>query len=115
MSATGRTRCVLLDSNATATSLGARGKFRLGFSFEECGRQRGSVMAELEAMRAGDVDWRGGRVPLYVFSGPPDVQEVGRQAFNMFFRERLRQSSFPLPHAQGAGGYRLGAQSVPRA
>jgi glutamate/tyrosine decarboxylase-like PLP-dependent enzyme len=26
-------------------------------------------------------------VPLYVFSGPPDVQEVGRQAFNMFFSE----------------------------
>ena len=44
-------------------------------------------MAELEAMRAGDADWRGGRVPLYVFSGPPDVQEVGRQAFNMFFSE----------------------------
>jgi sphinganine-1-phosphate aldolase len=78
---------VLLDSNATATSLGARGKFRLGFSFEECGRQRGSVIAELEAMRARDADWRGGRVPLYVFSGPPDVQEVGRQAFNMFFSE----------------------------
>jgi sphinganine-1-phosphate aldolase len=44
-------------------------------------------MAELEAMRAGDADWRGGRVPLYVFSGPPDVEEVGRQAFNMFFSE----------------------------
>jgi sphinganine-1-phosphate aldolase len=59
----------------------------LGSSFEECGRQRGAVMAELEAMRAGDADWRGGRVPLYVFSGPPDVQEVGSQAFNMFFSE----------------------------
>src|SRR5271154_2469618 len=38
-------------------------------------------------MRAGDADWRGGRVPLYVFSGPPDVQEVGRQAFNAYFSE----------------------------
>jgi sphinganine-1-phosphate aldolase len=59
----------------------------LGSSFEECGRQRGAVMAELEAMRAGDADWRGGRVPLYVFGAPPDVQEVGNQAFNMFFSE----------------------------
>jgi hypothetical protein len=59
----------------------------LGLSFEDCGRERGSVMAELEAMRAGDFDWRCGRLPLYVFSGPPDVQEVGREAFNMFFSE----------------------------
>jgi glutamate/tyrosine decarboxylase-like PLP-dependent enzyme len=59
----------------------------LGSSFEEFGWQRGAVMAELEAMRAGDADWRGGRVPLYVFSAPPDVQEVGSQAFNMFSSE----------------------------
>jgi sphinganine-1-phosphate aldolase len=59
----------------------------LGSIFEDRGRKRDAVMAELEAMRAGDADWRGGRVPLYVFSGPPDVQEVGAQAFNMFFSE----------------------------
>jgi sphinganine-1-phosphate aldolase len=59
----------------------------LGSIFEDRGRKRDAVMADLEAMRAGDADWRGGRVPLYVFSGPPDVQEVGAQAFNMFFSE----------------------------
>jgi sphinganine-1-phosphate aldolase len=59
----------------------------LGSIFEDRGRPRDTVMAELQAMRAGDADWRGGRVPLYVFSGPPDVHEVGAQAFNMFFSE----------------------------
>ncbi|MEJ0018438.1 MAG: aminotransferase class I/II-fold pyridoxal phosphate-dependent enzyme [Acetobacteraceae bacterium] len=55
--------------------------------FEEDGRPHDDVVASLEAMRAGDADWRNGRVPLYVFSGPPDVQEIGRQAFNIFFTE----------------------------
>jgi sphinganine-1-phosphate aldolase len=59
----------------------------LGSRFEESGRQRDVVIAELEAMRAGDADWRAGRVPLFVFSAPPDVQQVGSQAFNMFFSE----------------------------
>ena len=56
----------------TLLSSCSRGKLCLGVSFEECGRQRAAVMAELKAMRGGDADWRGGRVPLYVFSGPPD-------------------------------------------
>ncbi len=55
--------------------------------FEDAGRPRDAVLAALEEMRAGDADWRGGRVPLYVFSGPPDVQEIGKQAFNIFFTE----------------------------
>ncbi|HTI82144.1 MAG TPA: aminotransferase class I/II-fold pyridoxal phosphate-dependent enzyme, partial [Acetobacteraceae bacterium] len=56
-------------------------------SFEDVGIPREDVLAALEEMREGDADWRGGRVPLYVFSGPPDVHEIGRQAFNMFFTE----------------------------
>ena len=44
-------------------------------------------MAELATMQGGDADWRSGRVPLYVFSGPPDVLEIGRAAFNAFFTE----------------------------
>ena len=55
--------------------------------FEDAGRPREVVLAALEEMQAGDADWRGGRVPLYVFSGPPDVQEIGKQAFNVFFTE----------------------------
>lgn len=55
--------------------------------FEDAGRPRDEVLAALETMRADDADWRNGRVPLYVFSGPPDVHEIGRQAFNAFFTE----------------------------
>lgn len=55
--------------------------------FEDAGRPRDAVLTALEDMRAGDADWRGGRVPLYVFSGPPDVQEIGKSAFNLFFTE----------------------------
>ncbi len=59
----------------------------MAVTFEDVGRPRERVMAELEEMRGGDADWRGGRVPLYVFSGPPDVHEVGRAAFNAYFTE----------------------------
>ena len=55
--------------------------------FEDAGRPRDAVLTALEDMREGDADWRGGRVPLYVFSGPPDVQEIGKSAFNLFFTE----------------------------
>jgi glutamate/tyrosine decarboxylase-like PLP-dependent enzyme len=55
--------------------------------FKDAGRSRDVVLAALDEMAAGDADWRGGRVPLYVFSGPPDVQEIGKHAFNVFFTE----------------------------
>ncbi len=55
--------------------------------FEVAGRPRDAVMGALGAMQAGDADWRAGKVPLYVFSGPPDVQEIGRAAFFAFFTE----------------------------
>ncbi len=55
--------------------------------FEIHGRPRDTVMADLVDMQAGDADWRAGKVPLYVFSGPPDVQEIGRAAFFAFFTE----------------------------
>jgi len=38
-------------------------------------------------MRAGDADWRGGRVPLYVFGALPEIEEIGRQAYLAFFSE----------------------------
>jgi sphinganine-1-phosphate aldolase len=38
-------------------------------------------------MRRADLDWRAGRVPLYVFGALPEVAEVGRDAFMTFFTE----------------------------
>lgn len=55
--------------------------------FDDAGLPRDQILSILSDMAAGDADWRGGRVPLYVFSGPPDVMEIGRAAYNLFFTE----------------------------
>lgn len=56
-------------------------------SFPAQGTARGDIFAELERMAAGDTDWRGGRVPLYVFGSTDEVAGVGRDAFMAFFSE----------------------------
>ncbi|SDR32889.1 Glutamate or tyrosine decarboxylase [Rhizobiales bacterium GAS191] len=55
--------------------------------FEDAGRPRQAVMDELKRQHEGDVDWRGGRAPLYVFSATQEVQALGQAAFNEFFSE----------------------------
>jgi len=55
--------------------------------FENDGWSRTAVMEALEAMRDGDVDWRGGRAPLYVFSATEEVADIGKAAFNAYFSE----------------------------
>ena len=55
--------------------------------FPETGRPRAEIAAALDAMAATDVDWRAGRVPLYVFGATPEIAEVGRDAFMRFFTE----------------------------
>jgi glutamate/tyrosine decarboxylase-like PLP-dependent enzyme len=55
--------------------------------FEEKGRDHDAIMAALEGFKTADADWKGGRVPLYVFSGPADVGAIGQAAFNAFFSE----------------------------
>lgn len=53
----------------------------------ERGQDGAALQDALEAMKAGDADWRGGRVPLYVFGAGEDVAEIGKAAFNAFFTE----------------------------
>lgn len=55
--------------------------------FENEGMPRDNVIAALETMRATDADWRGGRVPLYVFTGPREAHDIGQAAYNLFFTE----------------------------
>ena len=59
----------------------------MSIRFEDQGRARADIMRALQDFQAGDADWRGGKVPLYVFSGPEDVGEIGKAAFNLFFSE----------------------------
>lgn len=51
------------------------------------GQDRAALLDALDAMKAGDADWRGGRVPLYVFSAGEAVAEIGKAAFSAFFTE----------------------------
>ena len=53
----------------------------------EKGRSREDVLAELRDMKAGDADWRHGRVPLYVFKATDELDALGRDAFCEFFAE----------------------------
>src|ERR1700761_6146566 len=68
--------------------------------FEHTGLPRADVMAALDAMRAGDLDWRGGRVPLYVFSGPAEVSALGQAAFDAFFSENALGAARAFPSLQ---------------
>lgn len=55
--------------------------------FPEHGADKADITAALARLRENDADWRGGRVPLYVFGSRPDVAEIGRDAFMEFFTE----------------------------
>ena len=45
------------------------------------------LAAEMHLRSAGDVDWRNGRAPLFVFGCDEETYEVGRRAFFEFFSE----------------------------
>lgn len=53
----------------------------------ERGRAKADLLAEIRRRKEGDADWRGGRVPLYVFKADDEVDEIGRAAFNELFAE----------------------------
>ncbi len=68
---------------------------RIGFP--DKGLDQNDVMHTLEAMKAGDADWQGGRVPLFVFKGSDSATEIARDAFFMYFTENAlgRARAFP--------------------
>jgi glutamate/tyrosine decarboxylase-like PLP-dependent enzyme len=51
------------------------------------GLARDEILARMEAYAGGDIDWRRGRVPLYVFKANEDIGELGREAYFRFFTE----------------------------
>ncbi len=56
-------------------------------AFPRDGRDWDDLSHDLQARKAEDVDWKNGRVPLYVFHNDADTLEVGRQAFMAYFSE----------------------------
>ena len=51
------------------------------------GMARPELFARMKAFAADDIDWRRGRVPLYVFKANDDIAALGRDAFLEFFTE----------------------------
>ena len=51
------------------------------------GLSRDEIFARMRALSAGDIDWRRGRSPLYVFKANDEIAALGRDAFVEFFTE----------------------------
>jgi sphinganine-1-phosphate aldolase len=51
------------------------------------GWSRDDIFRRMRELSAGDVDWRRGRTPLYVFKATDEIAAIGRDAFFEFFTE----------------------------
>ena len=51
------------------------------------GLGRDAIFEQMATYSASDVDWRHGRVPLYVFKANDEITAIGRDAFMQFFSE----------------------------
>ncbi len=56
-------------------------------SFPAGGRRWDDLKTEMRARTRGDVDWRAGRTPLFVFFADEEAYEVGKRAYFEFFTE----------------------------
>jgi sphinganine-1-phosphate aldolase len=65
-------------------------------SFAQQGRPVDDVIADLQAMRAGDVRWRDGRTFGLVYDGGPSVHVVAEEAARLYLHENaLNTQAFP--------------------
>ncbi len=65
-------------------------------SLPERGRPWAELRAELEALHAGEGDWRGGRLPAFVFHLDEATDHAVREAYAMYFSENgLGMRVFP--------------------
>ena len=46
----------------------------------QTGRAQGDILAQMRDFKGGDVDWKNGRAPLFVFKATDEAYEVGRAA-----------------------------------
>ncbi len=62
----------------------------------ETGADWSELQAEMQAMAAGDADWRGLKTAVYVFNAGEEARKVGQQAYLMFMAENgLAPKAFP--------------------
>ena len=70
-------------------------------TFPETGRPREDILRELRERKAGDIDWRGGRAPVFVFKADEEVDRVGREAFVEYFAENALGATSAFPSVRG--------------
>ena len=64
--------------------------------FPERGLSKSEVLARVESFRETGWDWKGGRVPIFVFHADDDLLEISRRAFDAFFSENAQGvAAFP--------------------
>ena len=61
------------------------------------GRPPADLLTEMRAMKSGDADWQGGKVPLYVFKAEDSVTEIGKAAFFEYFSENALGAGRAFP------------------
>ena len=66
-------------------------------SLPAAGRPTEDLLAEMRAMKSGDADWQGGKVPLYVFKAEDSVTEIGKAAFFEYFSENALGAGRAFP------------------
>lgn len=52
---------------------------------------------DLEALKRDDIDWRGGRLAVYVHFAGDDVTRVAKEAYNLFFSENALGAGSAFP------------------
>lgn len=65
-------------------------------AFPTHGSNGDEILREMDAMKADDVDWRAGRLGVYVHFAGDDVLEIAKRAHHLFFSENaLGAAAFP--------------------
>jgi sphinganine-1-phosphate aldolase len=64
------------------------------------GRSQEDVLADLRHFKSDDLDWKGGRVPLYVFGASDSLTEFGKAAFMEYFSENALGGRRAFPSVQ---------------
>jgi glutamate/tyrosine decarboxylase-like PLP-dependent enzyme len=66
------------------------------FQFPSKGRAKEDILSEMKAVQQNDVRWRQGRAFSLVFPAGPDIDELLKEAYTLFFSENgLNPTAFP--------------------
>lgn len=67
----------------------------------QTGRSQADILAQMRDMKGGDVDWKNGRAPLYVFKATDAAYEAGRAGFIEYFSENALGARRAFPSVKG--------------